>query len=259
MNIILSNFFNNYTYNKELINNFSLSPYTQIKGVHGSFPFSFFSTGVNENIRSEVCVYPDMEGCIKNYGTLEMIILNYDDPCVDPKDYHNNYLKVQFESFASFSNVFFSIGDLDFLNYIISTYPEAKILITDNIFSKENFDDLIKISNIKGLISSNVKSLDNCPWEYKIFTTKIYSCLYCNYFKDCEKLDLQAKKEFSLKSSFLDCSHLKLVAWDPIKEILNDPISKGYYILFDEAKQNVEEYYTYLLENLEKGEEYGNN
>ena len=80
MNIILSNFFNNYTYNKELINNFSLSPYTQIKGVHGSFPFSFFSTGVNENIRSEVCVYPDMEGCIKNCGTLEMIILNYDDP-----------------------------------------------------------------------------------------------------------------------------------------------------------------------------------
>lgn len=258
MNIILSGFYNYYYQNQKLIENFALSHDNCIKGVSGNFPFSFFSTGINDNRRNKVCFYSDMVGCLDKYKFADIIILKFDDPHVNPKDYHNNYLKVQFESFSDYQNLYFSIGDLKFLDYICKKYSGVKIILADSCFKNNDKKDILnaikQYPNIKGLISSNLMILETYNLPIKIYQADFYGCFFCNYYDKCKDIDLAHKKEFSLQSKFLDCPNASLISWEMIEENLKDPILKDYYILFDEPKKDVDEYFTYILTNLTRSD-----
>lgn len=260
MNIVLSGFYNYFYQNQKLIENFALAPNINIAGAAGSFPFSFFSTGINDNSRNKICFYPNMVGCLDKYTFVELVILNFDDPAIDPKDYHNNYLKVQFESFSGNDNIYFSIGDLKFLEYIYKTYPKAKIILADSCFKNFDKKDILatikNCKNIKGLISTNLDVLETYDLPIKIYQADFYGCAFCNHYQQCKNVDLIHKKEFSLLSKFLECPNAKLLSWDSVIENLKEPISKDYYILFDEPKKDVDEYFSYLLTNLSKEHNY---
>lgn len=239
MNIILPNFYNNFLYVKNFINTFSFSQEINIKGISGIFPFSFFSKTVNYNANSSICLYPNMRDVINEFKKLDMILLNFDDENISPKDYYNNYLKIQFESFSEEPNIYFVIGDNNFLSYIIKTYPKAKIIITDNI---QNYS-----KNIYGLISDDINLLDSTNLPIKILKTNFYNCKFCNYFNKCQEIDLEAMKQYSKKSAFLECPNIDLLPWESFG------VKENYYILFDEVKINDKIYWEYLFNNLTRG------
>lgn len=241
MAIILPNFFKDFVYNETMINEFFNTP-IKFVGVWGSFPFSYYGHDINHNQTRQFALFNDMSGCIKAYSKMEIILLDFSNPYLQEKDYHSRLLKLHFESFADFDNVFFMISKKGLLDYINKNYPNAKVII-DLDYCDFNIDE---VENIYGVISWDKEKLLTCAdISCKILRKAIYNCHNCHHYKQCLKKDTLSMMDFSEESLFYTCtfkSNAQLNISDFIETDENIT-----YVLLESPKDPSENYYNYLI------------
>lgn len=253
MKFILPNFYNNFVEVINLINKYHESKEINIDGVYGSFFGSYFNGGINTITNAQACLLQHMEGCLKEYRMLDTIIIDFGNPLISEYDFLNRFAAIQFESFSERQNVFFAVGHLKFIDYIVEHYPSSKIILhhnlIDEISSIEEIEKLVKThSNIKGIISSDSNKLNAIDCAVKILYVPLYTCNQCNHWRKCKENEWKSILEFSVHSDFYKCKLYKEIPFS--KENFCD-ISKDHMILLGEPQSEMENYIRQITEYIE--------
>lgn len=248
MKIILSSLYDNFIQNKYLIEELSLNEELKVGGVEGSFPFSYYKNNINTNSAKDLALYPAMEGCLNKYRNMDIILFDFSNPILEPKDYHSRLCKIHMESFASYENVFFIVSQIEFIKYLKGLYPGVKIILDMDYCS----GDIQEVSDIiYGQISWDTQKLSI---GMKIVRIPIYTCKKCSQYERCLKSDVKSIMDFSEESCFITCTSKKLETWDYIQQNIDKAKENNAdYVLLESPKEPQELYYDFIMNGL-KGE-----
>lgn len=245
---ILPNFYDSFFCNLTLAER--LLKTKNICGVSGTFPFSIFNGSYNNMGKENVCVYENMHNAIEGYGGLlsNMIIIDYGNPFLETFDYKDLYNKVILEEFGEKPNIYFTISDLEFANYLIEHYPMIQLILHQNYTREHTFTEiqevLNKYANIKGIITSSFNMCSKIKNVFKIYLLPLHNCEECTQYKKCVEYDNKATLEFSEKSQFSQCQMRELVFPEIIAKRIDFIKDSCDYIMFDTviAQKELEEY-----------------
>jgi hypothetical protein len=136
MKYILPNFYHSYACNEVLINEF---PNVDIVGFEGSFCFNIFSGGPNNNSSNTLVVYDDIVNSTSNSNKMYFIDMSN---CLisSEKYFYDEFTTVVLNELADKDNIYFSIGNINFYNYLIQNYKNIKIILHPNFFFKNSFE-----------------------------------------------------------------------------------------------------------------------
>lgn len=205
-------------------------------GVQGSFPFSIFNGGVNSIHRGSVCLYRDIIECLRGYhANAQMVLLDFGNLRLTEKDYHNNFGKIHFETFANDTRVFFEMADIELIKYVVNKYPNIQIVLHQNYTffhnAEEVQDVLNQFPNIKGIITAHGHLFENINTQ-KFYLLSIYECNRCKSYKNCVLFDNLKCLEFDEDSSFFGCTRKQLLPIETAGEYLKESFEKADHTIF---------------------------
>lgn len=250
---ILPNFYDSYFCNLTIGQ--KLLQKKDLTGVSGTFPFSIFNGSYNNMGKETVCLYDDMKKIFEDYGLLtDMVVIDYGNLYLESYDYYDLYNQVVLDEFANNSNFYFSVSQIDFLEYLITKYPTINIILHQNYTRNHNTEEIQEIiskyPNIKGIVISSFNICSKVNNVFKIYLTPIHGCEKCVQYERCLKHDNIATLEFSKKSQFAECPLRQLIH----PQIVADRIQyiKQYcdYIMFDTVINLKEEEEYSLIEQI---------
>lgn len=253
MSLIVGGLYDDFQDNVNLIEKHSFN--YCFSGVQGSFPFSIFNGGVNSIHRGSVCLYRDIIECLRGYhANAQMVVLDFGNLRLDKKDYHNNFGKVQFETFANDTRVFFEMADINLIDYVVNKYPNIQIILHQNFTFFHNEEEVQAIldafPNIKGIITTHGHMFETLNTQ-KFYLLNIYNCTQCKSYKNCVLFDNLKCLEYDADSSFFGCTRKQLLPMEIAKEYLKESLEKADYTILGVPTIDNEVHFKYIDELLE--------
>lgn len=250
---ILPNFYESFSCNQLLIQEFLKSK--MLYGVSGTFPFSIFNGGINNNGLCDLVVYDDIISISRSYGPLnDFMLIDCSNISLLSTDYNDCFNKVMFETLSEKENVIFSIADIELGKYLIKTYPTIQLTLDAN-YTLFHTDDDINLA-IKTL-GGNLKYLMICqqnlckkiifPKIYKVFFTE---CNCCLQHLRCIKQENERVLTYSEKSCFKSCSLKKSRTYKDILTEIENISNTTTLIAFESIPKEQEEQYYSILEQI---------
>lgn len=253
MGLIVGGLFDDFQDNLTLIQKHSFN--YCFNGVQGSFPFSIFNGDVNTIHKGCVCLYRDIIECLRGYhASSQMVLLDFGNLRLEQKDYHNNFGKVQFETFANDNRVFFQIADLGLIEYATNKYPNIQIVLHQNytfFHNAEEVQDVLKqFPNIKGIVTTHGHLFENIDTT-KFYLLNFYNCGSCKSYKNCILFDNLKCLEYSGESNFFECSRKQLLSSELALEYLKESLEKADHTILGIPKVDNVIHFEYLDKLLE--------
>lgn len=238
MKIILPSFYNSYQQNKKIIENFMY--YKDFQGISGSFPFSIFNGGYNNNKYSQLALAHDIINSIHSYGAIGgFTVIDFGNLCLIESDFKNCFNKVVLEEYSKSKNIFFSVASIKLAEYLVSTYPDIQLILHQNY---TNFHTEEEVQNVINLYKKNLKYIIITPNNecshiediQKIYWIPFTLCYCCPQYYKCIKIDNNQTLNYSTFSQFNDCSSKKYVNLQYLKTLILHANTITNCIIFDD-------------------------
>lgn len=243
-----------YLLNKNEINKFKIP--VRFISITENLPFNYSNGNINYNKDFFFNYFQLQEKSQKQTEIIKRINMSNIYFC--NTDFNDSYCNLILQCYESGSSEI-EISDIDFLEYILNTYPNYQFILSPNILISNN----ITINALNQLINSNIISLFSLPYYYNnsnfIFQienkTKIELTINplcsCSSIEQCQNCICQENKliyNFSNQSHILQCVQTNNnFYFISLNDIINNYLKQGInHYKLNEFSNTKQSFYNFL-------------